>query len=175
MRSSERRKERDHRLPAAHAQGVRWTRAVSPALPSAIFCGLFFTSQQSKAYDSPKNMLYKSESSGLWRTCQIKHAQQNGTLDIIFNKCGKIKLAVPAEHLTDYIEGRQNTSWRHEENNNSNTIRLEENPGVKHIHIKKTISQHETSKLHPQTHRQSGDDQDNIDQRASEKVSNPPI
>ena len=39
--SSERRKERDRRLPAAHAQGARWTRAVSPALPSALVCGLF--------------------------------------------------------------------------------------------------------------------------------------
>ena len=44
MRSSERRRERDRRLPAAHAQGVRWTRAVSPALPSALVCGLFYGS-----------------------------------------------------------------------------------------------------------------------------------
>ena len=46
MRSSERRKERDRRLPAAHAQGVRWTRAVSPALPSQIVCGLKLQTEQ---------------------------------------------------------------------------------------------------------------------------------
>jgi hypothetical protein len=81
--SSERRKEHDRRLPAAHAQGARWTRAVSPALPSALVCGLFFIKAKTKHTDwlpISEGWDVGKQALGWWQiNCRVRKRRESGS------------------------------------------------------------------------------------------------